>query len=125
LADTDTDISESANWKLVSAISVSVSVSATLDICYIGIGQVSVKILGYRPKYRQISDKIPVIGQDENISIGIGGRYVGANISVSAKISAGRIYRYRLDPYRSNPNEQGMRKMSLILTIGVCVAGKF
>ena len=49
------------------------------------------------------------IGQNENIGIGIGGRYVGANISVSvsAKISAGRIYLYRywylLGPYRSNP----------------------
>jgi hypothetical protein len=34
------------------------------------------------------------IGQKENIGIGIGGRYVGANIyvSVSAKISAGKIY---------------------------------
>jgi hypothetical protein len=46
----------------------------------------------------------PNIGQNENIGIGIGGRYVGANISVSAKVSAVRIYlyRYRLDPYRSN-----------------------
>jgi hypothetical protein len=45
------------------------------------------------------------IGQNENICIGIGCRYVGANISVFAKILAGRIYWYRLDPYRyrSNP----------------------
>ena len=34
------------------------------------------------------------IGEKENI--GIGGRYVGANIKVSAKISVGRIYRYGL-----------------------------
>jgi hypothetical protein len=60
------------------------------------------QIIGiYRPKasYR------PNIGPNENIGIGIGDRYVNANISVSAKILAGRIYlyRHRLDPYRSNP----------------------
>ena len=53
---TDTDIS-------VSAISVSASVSANIDIGYIGIGQISVKIHGYRQKYRHISAKITVIGQ--------------------------------------------------------------
>ena len=63
MADTDTDISVSANWISVSAISVSASVSANIDIGYIGIGQISVKIHGYRPKYRHISAKIPVIGQ--------------------------------------------------------------
>jgi hypothetical protein len=43
------------------------------------------------------------IGQQENI--GVGGQYVGVNISilVSAKILDGKINRYRLDPYRSNP----------------------
>ena len=61
--DTDTDISVSANWISVSAISVSASVSANIDIGYISIGQISVKIHGYRPKYRHISAKIPVIGQ--------------------------------------------------------------
>jgi hypothetical protein len=79
-----------------------ISVSAKYRLKYMDIGQ----YIGiYRPKasYR------PNIGQNENIGIGIGDRYVGANISVSvsAKISAGRIYlyryRYRLDPYRSNP----------------------
>ena len=56
-----------------------------------------------------ISAKIPVIGQNENIGIFIDGRYVGVykSVSVSAKISAGRIYLYRywylLGPYRSNP----------------------
>jgi hypothetical protein len=61
MADTDTDISVSANWISVSAISVSASVSANIDIGYIGIGQISVEIHGYRPKYRHISAKIPVI----------------------------------------------------------------
>ena len=56
----DTDILVSANLILVLAILV--SVSATLDIGYIGIGQISAKIHGYRPKYRHISAKIPVIG---------------------------------------------------------------
>jgi hypothetical protein len=61
--------------------------------------------------YRQKASYRLNIGQDENIGIGDG--YVGANISVSAKISAGRIYRYRLDPYRSNPNsEQYKRKLN-------------
>ena len=32
------------------------------------------------------------IGQNENICIGIIGRYVGANISVSAKLLAWKIY---------------------------------
>jgi hypothetical protein len=63
MADTDTDISVSAKWISVSAISVSASVSAIIDIGYIGIGQISVKIHGYRPKYLHISVKIPVIGQ--------------------------------------------------------------
>jgi hypothetical protein len=92
-------ISVSANW-------ISVLVLATLDVGYIGIGQISAKILAYigqNTMYR------PNISQHDNIGIGIGGRYVGANISVtvsvSAKISDGNIYRYwyRLDPYRSNP----------------------
>jgi hypothetical protein len=51
-------------------------------------------------------NQIPVVSQNENIGIGIGGRYVVANILVLAKISAGMIYQYRywLDPYRSNPS---------------------
>jgi hypothetical protein len=53
----DTNISVSANGISVSAISVSVSVSANLDNGYIGIGQISAKIHGYRPKYWQISGK--------------------------------------------------------------------
>jgi hypothetical protein len=54
----------------------------------------------YRPKVSNWLD----IGQNENIGIGICDRYVGANISVSTNILAMRIYlyRYRLDPYRSN-----------------------
>jgi hypothetical protein len=40
-----------------------ISLSANIDIGYIGIGQISVKMHGYRPKYRHISAKIPVIGQ--------------------------------------------------------------
>ena len=69
---------------------VSASVSATLDI---GIGQISAKIRGYRPNYLSayISQNASYrvnIGQNENIGIGVGGRYVGSNISVSAKISA-------------------------------------
>jgi hypothetical protein len=90
----DTDVLVSANWILVSAIFLSASLSANIDIGYIGIGRISVKIHGYRPKYRHISAKIQVIGQNVYISIGISGRYVGANISVSAKISAVRIYLY-------------------------------
>jgi hypothetical protein len=121
LGDTDTDISVSANRILALAISVSASVLAYLYIGYISIGQISDKIHGYRPKYRHISAKMKIsvlvlvanmllliyplnIGQNENIVIGIGGRYVGSNLSVSAKILAGKIYRYRLEPYRSNPN---------------------
>ena len=67
----DTDISVSANWISVSAISVSASVSANIDIGYIGIGQISVKIHGYRPKYRHISAKIPVIGQNKKILVSV------------------------------------------------------
>ena len=52
LADTDTDISVSAIWISVLSIQVLVLVSATLDIGYIGIGQISAKIHGYRPIYR-------------------------------------------------------------------------
>ena len=52
LADTDV----SANRILVSALLVSASVSATLDIGYIGIGQISAKIHGiYRPKYQLLA----------------------------------------------------------------------
>jgi hypothetical protein len=61
MADTDTDISVSANW--ISVLAISVSVSANIDIGYIGIGQISVEIHGYRPKYWHIAAKIPVIGQ--------------------------------------------------------------
>ena len=57
----------------------------------------------YRPKYQLSAKYRPNIGQNENTGIDIDDQYVGANISVSAKISAGRIYRYQLDPYRSNP----------------------
>ena len=42
LADTNTNISVSINW-----ISVSASVSANMDIGYIGIGKISVKKHGY------------------------------------------------------------------------------
>jgi hypothetical protein len=73
-------------------------VSAKYWLKYVDIGQ---KIGIYRPKASYRLN----IGQNENI--GIGDRYVGANLSVSAKISAGRMYlywyRYRLDPYWSNP----------------------
>jgi hypothetical protein len=64
-------------------------VSDTLFIGYIGIGQISLKIHGYR----HISAKIADIGQNKNIGMVISGRYVGANIFVSesAKISAWRI----------------------------------
>ena len=77
-----------------------ISVSAKYRLKYMDIG----KNIGiYRPKASYRLN----IGQHENIGIGIGGRYVGANISVSVseKISALRIYlyRYRPDPYRSNP----------------------
>jgi hypothetical protein len=55
LGDTDTDISVLANEISVSAILV--SVSANLDIGYIGIGHISAKIHGYWPKYQHISAK--------------------------------------------------------------------
>ena len=92
MADTDiqiadTNISVLPNWILVSDISVSVLVSATLDIGYIGIGQISAKIHGYRPKYRHISAKIPVIGQ------------ISAKIKISVLVSVAdmlvQIYWYR------------------------------
>jgi hypothetical protein len=57
MAETDTNILVSANWISVSAIPVSASVSANIDIGHIGIGQISDKIQGYRPKYRRISAK--------------------------------------------------------------------
>ena len=59
------------------------------DIGYIGIGQISAEILGYR----QILVKMTVIGLNENI--GFGGQYVAVNISVSelTKILVWRIYR--------------------------------
>jgi hypothetical protein len=81
MADTNTDISVSANWISVSAISV----SANIDIGYIGIGQMSVKIHGYRPKYRHISAKIPVIGKI----------LAKMKISVSVADMLVPIYRYR------------------------------
>jgi hypothetical protein len=89
MADTDTDISVSANWISASAISVSASVSANVDISYISIGQISVKIRRYRPKYQHISAKIPVIGQ------------IPANMKISVSVSVADIllliylYRYR------------------------------
>ena len=55
-------VSISANRILVSAISLSASASATLDIGYIGSSQILAKIHGYGPKYLHISAKIPVIG---------------------------------------------------------------
>ena len=77
----DTDVSVSANRILVSAISVSASVSSTLDIGYIGIGKntrISPKIsayIGQNTSYRLN------IGKNENIGIGIG-KYIGwENIS--------------------------------------------
>ena len=47
----------SKNW--ISAISV----LAALDIDCIGHGQILAKIHRYQPKYRRISNKIPVISQ--------------------------------------------------------------
>jgi hypothetical protein len=73
----DTDISVSANWISVSAISV----LANIDIGYIGIGQILVKIHGYRPKYRHVSAKIPVIGQ--------------ISVSVADMLVLIYLYRYR------------------------------
>ena len=96
MAISDTDKLVSANW---------ISVSAALDIGYQpNIGRntwISVKMLAY---IGQNTSFRPNIGQNENI--GIGGGYVGANISVSAKMLAGRIYRYwyRLAPYLSDPS---------------------
>jgi hypothetical protein len=58
--------------------------SATLDIGYIGISQISAKIHGYQPKYRPISAKIPCIGQ-------ISGNM---KISVSVADMLMQIYRY-------------------------------
>jgi hypothetical protein len=78
-----TNISVSAIWISVSAISVSVLVPATLDIGSIGIGQISTKIHQYQPKYQHISAKIPVIGQ------------ILAKIPVIGQISAKLKYRYR------------------------------
>jgi hypothetical protein len=89
--DTDTDISVSAIRISVSARSVSAYVSASIDIGYIGIGQTLVKIYGCRSKYRHILAKIPVIGQNENIGIGIGKNIGCENISVSVLVSAGPI----------------------------------
>jgi hypothetical protein len=63
MADIDTDISVSVYWISVSALSVSASASANIDFGHIGIGQISVKIHGYGPKYQHISAQIPVIGQ--------------------------------------------------------------
>jgi hypothetical protein len=81
----DTDISISANWISVSAIST--SVSANIDIGYIGIGQIPDKIHGYRPKYRHILAIIPVIGQ------------ISANMKISVLLSVADmlvlIYLYR------------------------------
>jgi hypothetical protein len=72
----------------------------------IGVGgqYIGAKIGLYRPRYQlywcknqHISAKIQVSGQNTSyrpiISISMGGRYIGPNISVlvSAKISAGRI----------------------------------
>ena len=77
MADNDTDIS------------VSASVSANIDIGYIGIGQISVKMHGYWPKYRHISAKIPVIGK------------ISAKMKISVSVSVADIlvqiylYRYR------------------------------
>jgi hypothetical protein len=83
--DTNTDISVSAIWISVLAISLSALVSATLDFCYFSIGQIFAQIHGYRPKYRHISAKIPVIDQ---ISAKM-------KISVSVADMLVRIYRYR------------------------------
>ena len=81
-----------------------ISVSAKYRLKYMDIGQ---NIGIYRPKASYRLN----IGQNDNIGIGIGDRYVGSNISVSAKISAGIIYRYlyRLNPYQSNPRPSGTR----------------
>ena len=54
-----------------------------------------------------LSRVVTMLGWDDIsvTDISIGGWYVGANISVLAKVLDGEIYRYqyRLDPYRSNP----------------------
>jgi hypothetical protein len=93
LADTNTDILVSENWISVMAILVSVSVSATLDIGYIGIGKILVKIHGYRPEYQHISVKILVIGK------------ISAKMKISVSVSLAEmlvqiyLYRYRLGEY--------------------------
>ena len=55
----DTDISVSANWISTSVISVSVNV----DIGFIGIGKITVKIHRYRPNIGEILAKVPDIGK--------------------------------------------------------------
>ena len=72
-----------------------VSVSATMDIGYIGIRQISAKINGYRPKYRHISAKIPVIGQiSANMKISVS----GADMLVLIYLYRYR-HKYRLGEY--------------------------
>ena len=55
----NTDISVSVNWISVSAISV----LANVDIGYISIGKISVKIHRYRPNIGEILAKVPDIGK--------------------------------------------------------------
>jgi hypothetical protein len=95
LADTYTNISLLANW---------ISVSAKYRLKSLDIGQ-NTGI--YQPN----------ISLGKNIGIGIGGRYVYPNISVSAKILARTIYQYWLDPYRSIPKPKTIKtKVNLRLT---------
>jgi hypothetical protein len=61
MADTDTDYIGKLDI-CISHIGIGICM-AYIDIGYIRISQISGKIHGYRPKYRHILAKIPVIGQ--------------------------------------------------------------
>ena len=66
-----------------------ISLSANIDIRYIGIRQISVKMHGYRPKYWHISAKIPVIGQ---ISVKM---KISVSVSVADMLVQIYLYRYQ------------------------------
>jgi hypothetical protein len=77
----------------------------------IGIGRsgywLLAKIHKYRPKYWNISAKIPGIGHilaKMQISVSLADMFCNyILVSILAKIWGRNIYRYMLDPYRANP----------------------
>ena len=90
-----------------------------LDIGYVGIGQISARIPGYRLKYREIWLKYTLL-RKLKISVAVADIWLKISYQFRRKTSTSRIFRYwyRLDPswliytYNTLPDQYMMQVIS-------------